>query len=630
MSLRSFLIPKWSSDVRLDGKTAVVTGANTGIGKETAKDLAGRGARVILACRDMTRGEQAARDIMRQVREAKVVVRHLDLADTKSICQFAEQIYNTEKFLHYLINNAGVAICPYATTADGFEMQFGVNHLGHFFLTFLLLDLLKHSAPSRVINLSSTAHAMGKIQFDDLRGDKNYHPVRAYAQSKLANVLFTRELAKRTEALGVMAYAVDPGAVDTDITRHMRRPLAGFIKRFALLIKTSAEGAYTTIYCVVTPEHQMLTGGFYKDCARSSSCRAGQDDGTALKLWAVSCHLLGIPPPLIGPQPPDTDDNGGEGERPVCCNRWSSEERLDGKTVIITGANTGIGKETARDLARRGARIIMACRDLERAEEARAEILEDTGNENVVTRKLDLSDTKSIRAFADLITKGSKLSTQWVSAAKSMTHFGSFSEEKQVNILINNAGIMMCPYSKTLDGFEMQLGVNHLGHFLLTYLLLDIIKWSTPARIVVVASVAHTWTGLRLDDINSERSYDPMKAYGQSKLANVLFARSLAKLLQGTGVSVFSLHPGVVQSDLWRHQHQCVQVAVKIFRIFTKTPVEGAQTTIFCAVEPGLESRSGEYFSDCAPASCSSAASDDALAQRLWDVSCDMLGITWK
>ncbi|XP_061777953.1 retinol dehydrogenase 12 isoform X2 [Nerophis ophidion] len=272
--------------------------------------------------------------------------------------------------------------------------------------------------------------------------------------------------------------------------------------------------------------------------------------------------------------------------RPVCCNRWSCEERLDGQTVIITGANTGIGKETARDLAARGARIIMACRDLERAEEARLEILEDSGNDNVVIRKLDLSDSRSIRAFAELINK----------------------EEKQVNILINNAGIMMCPYSNTADGFEMQLGVNHL----------------------VVASVAHTWTGIRLEDLNSERSYDTMKAYGQSKLANVLFARALAKKLKGTGVSVFSLHPGVVQSDLWRHQHQCIQVAVKIFKIFTKTTVEGAQTTIYCAVQPGLESQSGGYFSDCAPARCSATASDDDLAQKLWESSCSMLGISWQ
>ncbi|XP_029955463.1 retinol dehydrogenase 12 [Salarias fasciatus] len=242
----------------------------------------------------MVKGEHAAKDIMREVKGAKVVARQLDLADTKSICQFAENIYNTEKALHYLINNAGVAICPYSKTVDGFETQFGVNHLGHFFLTFLLLDLLKHSAPSRVINLSSAAHALGRIQFDDLGGEKNYHPVKAYAQSKLANVLFTRELAKRTEVLGVMAYSVDPGAVNTEITRHFWRPLGDLVKNFGFLIKTPAEGAYTTIYCTVTPENQMVTGGYYRDCASAESCRAGQDDGTALKLWAVSCHLLGI------------------------------------------------------------------------------------------------------------------------------------------------------------------------------------------------------------------------------------------------------------------------------------------------------------------------------------------------
>ncbi|XP_043961256.1 retinol dehydrogenase 11-like isoform X1 [Gambusia affinis] len=293
-TIRSLFYPKCSSDVRLEGKTAIVTGANTGIGKETAKDLAARGARVILACRDTAKGEQAASDIMREVNGAKVVVRQLDLADTKSICLFAENIYNTEKTLDYLINNAGVAICPYARTVDGYEMQFGVNHLGHFFLTFLLLDLLKHSAPSRVINVSSTVHAMGKIQFDDLNGDKDYHPVRAYAQSKLANVLFTRELAKRTEALGVMAFSVDPGMVNTGITRYIRRPLVDIAMNFSFLIRTPAEGASTSIYCIVTPESELLTGGFYKNCARADSCRAGEDDGTALKLWAVSCQMLGI------------------------------------------------------------------------------------------------------------------------------------------------------------------------------------------------------------------------------------------------------------------------------------------------------------------------------------------------
>uniref|UniRef100_A0A673H579 NADP-retinol dehydrogenase n=1 Tax=Sinocyclocheilus rhinocerous TaxID=307959 RepID=A0A673H579_9TELE len=289
------------------------------------------------------------------------------------------------------------------------------------------------------------------------------------------------------------------------------------------------------------------------------------------------------------------------------CGQWSSSVRLDDKTVIITGANTGIGKETVRDLAKRGARVIMACRDLEKAEAARKELMEDSGNQNIVANKLDLSDTKSIRAFAELINK----------------------EEKQVNILINNAGIMMCPYSKTADGFEMQFGVNHLGHFLLTYLLLDLLKKSAPSRIINVASVAHTWGSIHLDDINSEKSYSPRRAYGQSKLANILCTRSLAKKLQGSGVTVYSLHPGVVQSELFRNLSKPVQIAVKVFSPFTKTTIQGAQTTIYCAVEPKLDNESGGYYSDCAPALCSSEALDDEMAQKLWELSCQMLGITW-
>ncbi|XP_073687338.1 retinol dehydrogenase 12 [Garra rufa] len=289
------------------------------------------------------------------------------------------------------------------------------------------------------------------------------------------------------------------------------------------------------------------------------------------------------------------------------CGQWSSSVRLDDKTVIITGANTGIGKETARDLAKRGARVIMACRDLEKAEAAREELMDDSGNQNIVVKKLDLSDTKSIRAFAELINK----------------------EEKQVNILINNAGIMMCPYSKTADGFEMQFGVNHLGHFLLTYLLLDLLKKSAPCRIISVASMAHTWGSIHLDDINSEKGYSPRRAYGQSKLANILCTRSLAKRLQGSGVTVYSLHPGVVQSELFRNLSKPVQIAFKVFSPFTKNTIQGAQTTIYCAVEPKLDNESGGYYSDCAPARCSREALDDEMAQKLWELSCQMLGITW-
>ncbi|XP_041922977.1 retinol dehydrogenase 12, like isoform X2 [Alosa sapidissima] len=253
---------------------------------------------------------------------------------------------------------------------------------------------------------------------------------------------------------------------------------------------------------------------------------------------------------------------------------WSSDVRLDDKTVVITGANTGIGKETAIDLAKRGARIIMACRDMEKASGALKDVTEASGNQNVVIQKLDLSDTKSIQEFAELIKK----------------------EEKQLNILINNAGVMVCPYGKTANGFEMQIGVNHFGHFLLTYLLLDLIKKSAPARIVTVSSMAHSWGTINLEDINSEKSYDKRAAYSQSKLANVLFTRSLAKKLTGTGVTTYVLHPGVVQTDLWRHLNKAQQALMWMVSPFTKTSVQGAQTSIYCAVAPELATENGGYY----------------------------------
>ncbi|XP_048122910.1 retinol dehydrogenase 12-like [Alosa alosa] len=291
-SIRSLIATQWSSDIRMEGKTAIVTGANSGIGKETAKDLAMRGARVVLACRDLEKAEQAVADIMREVEGANVVAKKLDLADTKSICEFAENIYNTEKSLHFLINNAGVALCPYTKTSDGFEMHFGVNHLGHFFLTFLLLDLLKHSAPSRVITVSSMTHPMGKINFEDVNSEKRYFPMAAYTQSKLANILFTQELSRRVEDFGITAYAVDPGVVNTQIFRHMSWPLQLFMKSISFFLKTPEEGSYTSLYCAVTPDLQ--SGGYCRNCAPAACIPAASDDRTACKLWALSCHLLGI------------------------------------------------------------------------------------------------------------------------------------------------------------------------------------------------------------------------------------------------------------------------------------------------------------------------------------------------
>ncbi|KAK7881508.1 hypothetical protein WMY93_029917 [Mugilogobius chulae] len=294
-----------------------------------------------------------------------------------------------------------------------------------------------------------------------------------------------------------------------------------------------------------------------------------------------------------------------QGIRNLFRTSWSSSQKLEGKTVVITGANTGIGKETAIDLAKEGHNGMSRYRERSSCS-ARSD--QELSHENVVCMKLDLSDTKSIREFADNINKG----------------------EEKLNILINNAGVMVCPYGKTADGFEMQIGVNHMGHFLLTYLLLDLIKKSAPARIINVSSMAHQFGSINLEDINSEKSYDKQRAYSQSKLANILFTRSLANKLQGTGVTAYSLHPGVVQTDLWRHLNGPQQFVMKVVSPFTKNSTQGAQTSIYCAVEPSLENESGGYYSDCAPAKCSAKAKDDDLAQKLWELSCQMLSITWE
>nr|XP_057913018.1 retinol dehydrogenase 12 isoform X1 [Doryrhamphus excisus] len=284
----------------------------------------------------------------------------------------------------------------------------------------------------------------------------------------------------------------------------------------------------------------------------------------------------------------------------------TSSARLDGKTVLITGANTGIGKETVLDLATRGAQVIMACRDVDKGEEAAASIRFSCPKAQVEVRALDLADTCSIRSFAQQFLRD-------------FTH---------LHVLINNAGVMMCPYTKTNDGFEMHIGVNHLGHFLLTSLLIGLLKRSAPARIVVVSSLAHNFGWIRFHDLHSQGSYNSGLAYCQSKLANVLFARELARRLKGCNVTVNSVHPGTVNSDLTRHS-TLMMILFSCFSIFLKTPREGAQTSVYCAVAEELHSISGKHFSDCAPAFVAPQGRSEETARRLWDASCELLGIQW-
>lgn len=288
--------PRCQSSKSLEGKTVVITGANTGIGKEAAVDLAARGARVIIGCRNLEKGTEALKEIQDRSGNRNVFLEKLDLASLESVRTFADKILNSEPRVDILINNAGVMACPYQKTQDGFEMQFGVNHLGHFLLTLLLLDRLKSSQPSRIINVSSSAHRMGtgKIKFDDIHHEKSYSSWGAYFDSKLANVLFTRELSKHLEGTHVTANSLHPGAVTTELQRHsiLSSPIMYPLRWY--MFKTAEQGAQTSIYCAVAEEMEGVSGKYLRDCHIVEESKGAQDDAAAKKLWEVSLQLVGL------------------------------------------------------------------------------------------------------------------------------------------------------------------------------------------------------------------------------------------------------------------------------------------------------------------------------------------------
>ncbi|XP_017878028.1 retinol dehydrogenase 13-like [Ceratina calcarata] len=285
-------------------------------------------------------------------------------------------------------------------------------------------------------------------------------------------------------------------------------------------------------------------------------------------------------------------------------NMYENKEKLTDKIVIVTGANCGIGREVARDLAMRKARVTMACRDMDKCENARTEIVKQSQNKYVYCRKCDLASQESVREFVKQFKE----------------------ENNKLHILVNNAGVMRCPKSYTKEGIELQLGVNHMGHFLLTNLLLDVLKGSAPSRIVNVSSTAHKGGKIQLEDLNSDKNYEPGAAYAQSKLANILFTRELADRLKGTGVTVNAVHPGIVRTEIVRHLGIYKNTIGRWFVnaatwLFIKTPRKGAQPVIFAAVDTSLNDVSGVYLDKTEVSDVSEEAKNDQVAKWLWAVS---------
>ena len=269
----------------LSGRTFLITGANTGIGRATAADLANRGGRVYLACRSQQKGRAAAAAIVAATGNEAVTFLPLDLADLASVRACAEQFLARGEPLHVLINNGGMAGSR-GITADGFELAFGVNHLGHFVLTTALLDCLAASAPARVVNVSSDSHYQAKgIDFEAVRQrTASMTGMREYAVSKLGNVLFTQELARRVAGRGVTAYALHPGVVASDIWRRVPWPVRPLIKQRMI---TTEEGARTSLYCATAPELAQMSGRFYDDC-REREASAVATGELAGALWQRS------------------------------------------------------------------------------------------------------------------------------------------------------------------------------------------------------------------------------------------------------------------------------------------------------------------------------------------------------
>lgn len=297
----------------------------------------------------------------------------------------------------------------------------------------------------------------------------------------------------------------------------------------------------------------------------------------------------------------------------VCMNSISNLEEVENmnksSVIAITGANSGMGKATSIELAKTGAVIVMLCRDKERGEKALRDVRALSGNNSVELMICDLGSLKSIRNFCLEFKK----------------------KYQQLNVLINNAGVILPGYHQTVDGYELHFGVNHLGHFLLTNELLDILIQSGPARIINVTSGAHKIGKIHFEDINLMKYYTFWGAYAQSKLANIIFTYELSERLKGTGVTVNCLHPGAVATSMGINRDTGFGTFItRLLRPFFQTSEQGAETAIYLATSNEIQGITGRYFYRKRPVQSSKRSYDKVTAKKLWDLSEKMVGFSYS
>ncbi len=277
----------------------------------------------------------------------------------------------------------------------------------------------------------------------------------------------------------------------------------------------------------------------------------------------------------------------------------SDTQDMNGKVCLITGATQGIGKAAAIEIGRRGPILVVVGRDEGRLAQVVKEIKDQSGNDKVESLLADLSSQASIR----------QLAAQFLA------------RHDRLHVLVNNAGGVFMERKLTVDGFETTWAVNHLGYFLLTELLLPVLKASAPARIVNVASGAHKGARINFDDLQGERGFSGFRMYGQSKLANILFTFELSRRLAGTGVTANCLHPGVVSTGFGKNNTGMLKTLLSVFGFLLLSPEKGARTTVYLATSKEVDGVTGKYFDKCQPVPSSPQSVDLEVARRLWEVS---------
>jgi NAD(P)-dependent dehydrogenase (short-subunit alcohol dehydrogenase family) len=278
---------------------------------------------------------------------------------------------------------------------------------------------------------------------------------------------------------------------------------------------------------------------------------------------------------------------------------------MNGKVALITGGTGGIGKAAATALAGLGAEVVVVGRDAERGEAAVAEIREKSGNDGVSLLLADLSVQAEVRKLAE--------------------EFGE--RHDRLDVLVNNAGLVLSERNETPDGIEAQFAINHLAPFLLTNLLSDLLKQSAPSRVVTVSSEAQRWGKMDFDDLQSKRRYRGFPVYGMTKLANVMFTFELAERLKGTGVTANCMHPGTVNTGFAQNNRGPAALAFRLFKPFMRSPEQGADTLVYLAASPAVEGMTGKYVSDRKVTAASPIAYDENARKRLWEESGRLTGL---